>query len=92
MATHSSALKRHRQSLKRSTRNVAVKSAIKTAIKKVKEAIEEGKTDEAKIALTKATRLLDKAVSKGVFHRNNVSRRVSRLTRAVNSIATSLSK
>jgi len=86
LATHGSALKRHRQSLKRRARNMSVKSAIKTAIKKVRDAINEGKAEDAKAALVKATRLLDKAVSKGILHRGNASRRISRLSRAVNSI------
>lgn len=86
MATHGSALKRHRQSLKRRARNMAVKSAIKTAIKKVRDAINEGRAEDAKAALAKATRLLDKAVSKGVLHRGNASRRISRLSKAVNAI------
>ncbi|MBI5893351.1 MAG: 30S ribosomal protein S20 [Deltaproteobacteria bacterium] len=86
MATHSSAIKRHKQSLKRETSNTAVMSGVKGAVKKVREAVKEGKADSAKTALASAVRFLDKAVTKGVLHRNNASRRISRLAKAVNSI------
>lgn len=87
MATHKSAIKRHRQNLKHRARNVAVESAVKTAMKQVKETIAKGNKENAETVLIKAVRLLDKAVSKGTLHRNNASRKISRLTAAVNSIA-----
>lgn len=87
MATHISAIKRHKQSLKRQTSNIVVKSGIKTAVKKVRDAVKEGKAEDAKTHLLRAVKLLDKAVSKGVLHRNNASRKISKLTTAVNSIA-----
>ncbi len=87
MPNHRSALKRLRQSEKRRLRNKAVKSAIKTAIKMVRVAIEEGKPEDASAHLGAVVRLLDRAVTKGVLHRNNASRRISRLTVAVNSIS-----
>lgn len=86
MANHASALKRHRQSVKRNLRNVSVKSNIKTAVKRVREAIEEGKPDEAKTTLATVSALLDKAAGAKVLHRNNASRKISRLTRQVNAI------
>ena len=86
MATHDSAIKRHRQSEKRRLRNRAGKSAIKTATRNLREAIAGGKKDEAVALLKTAVSLLDEAVTKGVLHRNNASRRVSRLLSAVNSI------
>jgi len=86
LATHKSALKRHRQSLKRHARNAAEKSRIRTLVKKVREAIDRkdagGAVDELKIA----ARALDKAVSKGVLHRNSASRRLSRLAARVTSL------
>jgi small subunit ribosomal protein S20 len=88
MANHKSAIKRHRQNLKRSARNVAIESAVKTAMKQVKETIAKGSKENAETVLIKAVRLLDKAVSKGTLHRNNASRKVSRLTAAVHSIGT----
>ncbi|MCP3677731.1 MAG: 30S ribosomal protein S20 [Deltaproteobacteria bacterium] len=87
MATHKSAIKRHRQSLIRRERNNAVESTIKTATKKVHTAVESGNSEEAKTSLSAVTTLLDKAVSKNVLHRNNAARKISRLTRTVNSIA-----
>lgn len=86
MANHQSAIKRHRQNLKRRARNVVIKSEMKTAIKQVKETIASGNKENAAAALAKAARLLDKSVSKGTLHRNNASRNISSLTRAVNSM------
>lgn len=85
LATHKSALKRHQQSLKRKAKNAAVKSAIKTVTKKVRDNIKAGNIGEAKKALSSAAILLDRAVSKGVLHRNNASRKISRLSISVNS-------
>jgi small subunit ribosomal protein S20 len=84
LATHRSAIKRHRQSENRRLRNSSVKSEIKTAVKKVRESVKEGKEEEAMLSLKKTVSLLDR---KGVLHRRNASRRISRLTSAVNSIA-----
>lgn len=80
MANHASAIKRHKQSEKRRVRNAATKSALRTAIKKVKEA----KPEETQASLKSAVKMLDKAVSKGVLHRNNASRKISRLTAQAN--------
>lgn len=87
MATHRSAVKRHKQSERKRLRNSSVKSSIKTAVKKVRESVEEGKEGEARALLAKTSRALDRAVSKGVLHRRTASRKISRLTTAVNSIA-----
>jgi small subunit ribosomal protein S20 len=87
VANHPSAIKRHKQSEKARLRNVAVKSNLKTAVKKVKDAVAEGKAVEAKAGLKAAVAFLDNAVSKGVLHRNNASRKISRLTIAVNAKA-----
>ena len=85
MANHKSALKRHRQSEKRRLRNASVKSSIKTQIKKVRAATAGGEAETAAEELKKAISLLDRAVTKGVLHRNNASRRISRLTVAANA-------
>jgi small subunit ribosomal protein S20 len=87
LANHKSAIKRHRQSEKRRARNASVKTEIKTAIKKVREATETGDAGTATESLSKAVRLLDRAVTKGVLHRNNASRKISNLTTAVNTAA-----
>ncbi|MBI5809711.1 MAG: 30S ribosomal protein S20 [Deltaproteobacteria bacterium] len=84
MANHKSAIKRHRQSEKRRVRNASVKSAVRTAIKKVDDAVKAGKAEEAKASLVTAVSEIDRAAIKGVLHRNNASRKISRLTIAVN--------
>lgn len=86
MANNKSALKRHRQNLKRRARNASVKSSLKTTIKKVREAISNNDAENAKNLLISATKALDKAASKGVIHKNNASRRVSRLAKSVSSL------
>ncbi|HXI10824.1 MAG TPA: 30S ribosomal protein S20 [Thermodesulfobacteriota bacterium] len=80
MANHQSAIKRHKQSEKRRLRNASTKSTLRTAVKKVTEAVAAGKPEEAAASLKGAVKLLDKAVSKGVLHRNTASRKISRLT------------
>jgi len=83
---HKSALKRARQNIKKHERNKFYKSLIKSTVKKVLTAAKEGKKDEALQSLSKAIPQIDKAVSKGVIHRNTGSRKISRLYRLVNSI------
>ncbi|MDH4099685.1 MAG: 30S ribosomal protein S20 [Nitrospirota bacterium] len=87
MANHKSAVKRHAQSLKRRARNKMVKSSLNTYIKKVKTAVVAKDTDAAKTALAEAIPVIDKAAAKGVIHRNNAARKVSRLSLAVQSLA-----
>jgi len=85
LANHASAIKRHKQSEKRRARNASVKSTLRTAVKKVRDSIETGKADEAKTTLQKAISELGKAASKGVLHRKNASRRISRLSKQVHA-------
>lgn len=85
MANHKSAIKRHKQSEKRRVRNTAVKSAIKTAIKTLETTAQSGDTANTEAALKSVTSLLDKAVTKGVFHKNKAARKISRLTSATNA-------
>ncbi len=82
MANTKSAIKRHRQSLKRKERNIFWTSVSKGAVKKARAAIAE--KDPAKITetLRSAEKMLRKAVSKGVLHPRNASRRISRLALA----------
>ena len=81
-----SAMKRARQAEKRNFRNKTVRSAIKTVVKKVETATASGKKEEAGNELALSIKVLTKAASKGVIHRNTASRKISRLTRKVNSI------
>lgn len=83
MANIKSAKKRILVSAVKSERNKAIKSGVKTAIKKVNAAIEAGDKAAAAEALTAATAVIDKACTKGVYHKNNASRKVSRLASAV---------
>ena len=86
MATHKSAEKRHRQNEKRRVRNHALKSQLRTLVKRVLTAVEKKDASAAETELRVAARALDKAVTKGVLHRNNASRRLSRLTLRLNSL------
>lgn len=86
---HKSTIRRARQSERRRRRNRATLSAVKSVVKKVHEALEGKKADEAKTSLRDATAALAKAVTKGVLKPNTASRRISRLTRQVNAITAS---
>jgi small subunit ribosomal protein S20 len=79
VATHKSAAKRHRQSLKRRARNHALKARLRTLVKKVRSALDSKDVAAAESELRVAARALDRAVTKGVVHRNSASRRISRL-------------
>ena len=83
MANTASAEKRNRQSQKRRQANLHVRSGMKGAIKKVREALVKGDAALARDALHQASRAIDKASSKGVVHRNAAARKISRLARAV---------
>ena len=87
MANIKSAKKRIQVAKARNERNKSIKSAVKTAIKKVEAAVAAKDKEAAAAALLDATSAIDKATSKGVYHKNTASRKVSRLAKAVNSIA-----
>jgi small subunit ribosomal protein S20 len=90
MATkHPSAQKRHRQSIKRQARNQAIRSRVRTFVRRVRESVEARNLSEATERLSAAARALDKAVTKGVLHRNTASRKISRLTLAVRKLTKS---
>lgn len=72
---------------KRRLRNQAVKSELKTYIRKTRLAVEAGNAEEAETLLVAASRKLDKAVSKGVIHRNQAANRKSKLAKRVNALA-----
>ncbi len=86
MAHHKSAIKRIKQNEKKNARNKHVRSTLRTFIKRVREAVEGKNAAAAKDALTAAIPVIDGAASKGVIHRSNASRSVSRLTRLVNTL------
>jgi len=87
MANIKSAKKRILVNRTKAERNKAIKSGVKTAVKKVNAAIEANDKAAANAALTAATATIDKAASKGVYHKNTASRKVSRLAQAVNKMA-----
>ena len=86
MANIKSAKKRILTSSKRAERNKSIKSSVKTAVKKVHAAIEAGDMAAAKSTLVAAETALCKAATKGVLHKNNASRKVSRLSKAVSDM------
>lgn len=87
MANIKSAKKRILVNKTKADRNKAIKSSVKTAVKKVIVAIDANDKEAAKAALLNATSIIDKATSKGVYHKNYASRKVSRLNKAVNAMA-----
>ena len=87
MANIKSAKKRILVNRTKAERNKAIKSGVKTAVKKVNAAIEANDKAAAVSALVAATTTIDKAASKGVYHKNTASRKVSRLAQAVNKMA-----
>ncbi|RHS53131.1 30S ribosomal protein S20 [Clostridium sp. AM46-21] len=87
MANIKSAKKRIEVIDKKTLRNKMIKSKVKTVIKKVEAAIAAGDKEAAQANLLVAISEINKASSKGVYHKNNASRKVSRLTAAVNKMA-----
>ena len=85
MANHKSAAKRARQAIKRTERNHAVKSRVRSSVRAFREALASGEQELAENKLAAATRELRKAASKGVFHQRTVSHRVSRLVKGLNA-------
>ncbi|MEE8547582.1 MAG: 30S ribosomal protein S20 [bacterium] len=86
MATHKSAVKRHKQSTKRSLRNQTRRTRIKNLTKDVQSAIEAEDQDTAKKALDEAIPAIQKAASKRTIHKRTAARKISRLTRMVNTL------
>lgn len=86
MANHKSAIKRAKQSEARRMRNRARKSRMKTAIRKLEEAIRNNALDDAVVRLREATSIIAKTAAKGTIHRNTASRKISRLTKKVNGL------
>ena len=87
MANIKSAKKRILVTETKAARNKSIRSAVKTSIKKVEAAVQENNKAAAQAALTEAISTISKATSKGVYHKNNSARKVSRLTKLVNAMA-----
>ena len=87
MANIKSAKKRILVTETRTARNKAIRSEVKTSIKKVEAAVVANDKAAAEAALKNATSVIESACSKGVYHKNNAARKVSRLTKLVNGVA-----
>ena len=86
MANIKSQIKRNKTNEKAHERNKAVKSGLKTEVRRTREAVAAGDKAGAEKALAKASRKLDKAVSKGVIHQNQAANRKSSLAKQVGSL------
>ncbi len=87
MANIKSAKKRIKVIAKKTMRNKMVKSSTRTAVRKFTSALESKNVAEAQVALKGAIKAIDKAASKGVYHKNTAARKKSRLTKALNKLA-----
>lgn len=87
MANIKSAKKRILVNEQKAARNKAIRSKVRTSIKKVDAAVVANDKAAANGALLAAISEIDKATSKGIYHKNNSSRKISRLTKAVNAIS-----
>lgn len=87
MIAHGSAAKRHRQSEKRRVMNRAVRSEVRSGIKKFLDAVDAENKDGASKQLQVVTKLVDTAAGKGVYHRNTTARTKSRLHKKLNAMA-----
>ena len=86
MAIHLSALKRARQNEKKRLRNLHIETTVKSVVKSVRSAVEEKDLEGAQKFLSNAIPLIQKACSKGVYHKNTSARKISRLTREVHAL------
>ena len=86
MANIKSQIKRIGTNEKARLRNKAVKSELKTHIRRVREAVAGGDKEAASVALVSASRKLDKAVSKGVIHSNQAANRKSAIAKSVDAL------
>lgn len=86
MSKSKSAMKRHKQSIKKKIRNRHIRSTVKSAVKEVRAAITEVEAEVGQI-LSKASSVIARAGSKGVLHKKTVARKVARLAKAVQKAA-----
>ena len=86
MANHKSAVKRHKQSVKRNARNRVVRIRIKNIVKSVRTAVKNEDKAAASAALISAMSTLDKAATKKVIHWKKAARKISRLSKAIKAL------
>jgi len=89
LANHASALKRARQNEVKRVRNKSYKTRVKKAVKEVKTAITANSAEQAQQSFREAVSIIQKTASKGVIHKNQASRKVSRLARGIKRLAVS---
>ena len=85
---HPSAIKRHRQSVKRQARNQSIRIRVRHTVRELREIIAKKDVATAEAKLRSVTATVQKAVTKGVLHRNNADRRISRLSRQITALRT----
>ena len=88
MANHFSALKRARQTEKRTARNRATRSQLRTALRGLREALASGNHAQAQTSLRQTISAIDSSVNKGVLHKNTAARYKSRLSSRLSALAT----
>ncbi|MCK4508851.1 MAG: 30S ribosomal protein S20 [Desulfuromonadales bacterium] len=86
MANHKSAAKRNRQNAVKRARNTHIRTTMRNLVKQVREAVTAEDKDAAKTALTKALPYIDKTATKGVIKKATASRKISRLSKLVNTL------
>lgn len=86
MANHKSALKRARQNEVRNARNTHIRSTMRTLVKQVREAVVAGDSQAAQSTLAKAVPYISRTAAKGIIHKATASRKISRLTKLVNTL------
>lgn len=86
MANHKDALKRQKQNEARRARNRSYRTRLRNQVKAVRAAVEEGDVDAAQAKLREAMSVIHRVASKGVIHRNQAARRISRLNKLVKNL------
>jgi len=89
LANHKSALKRARQNEVKRINNKGYKTRVKKAVKEVRTALSDNSVDQAKKSFVKTVSIVQKAASKGIIHRNQASRKISRLATQINQLTAS---
>lgn len=91
MANHKNTLKAHKQDLVRRTRNRGMRTRLRRALRSLRAAIDQGKTDEVQAVLSGTVSLIDKMSAKGIIHDNTAARYKSRLAKRFTTAAASAS-
>jgi len=86
LANHKSTLKRAKQNEFKRIRNKGNKTKVKNAIKEVRTAVANNSAEQSRQSIVKAVSIIQKTTSKGIIHKNQASKKISRLTRQVNQL------